>query len=721
MKERIIPLVLLAAIALAVSFIGCGGSSSIPPLNPPDTPISPGPAVSITLGSSPSHLGASETYQFTAVVSNASDKTVRWSLSGCATACGTINNAGLYTAPSFIADTTTTTITATPQADSTKSASVKIPLMPISVLIIPNSPANVLPGGTKSYSVFVDHDPKDGGVTWAISGAGCVGADCGTLTNVTATSATYCAPEAEPESHHVTLVATSVSDPDKQFSLTVTVSESPFQMEGKYAFLINGWHNGVMEAAAGHFDVDGNGNLSGIWDSNGWDSARGEVVDVGKTITGSYDVQPDGHGTVTIDAGTETIMYVLSMDADGVMGRLAESSPPVAGDLRGSSGYLVKQDAVDFNLSSLEGDRVIALYGTATGSHVAALGRFTSTLGTLSDAIMDLSWAINENVGEFPNTVSLTGGFEPPDITTGRGTAALTVSNGASATYHFAYYIVSNDRVLLVQTDARGFRPGLLTPTLSGEVRQQNASIAFGNQSLNLPMVFHLTDSTDDWIGDGYAMIRIGQLFPSAGSLSATFDQNTGGRVSINAPPPNGYIILNGTGVGTYSIAQNGRITWKLSSMSPPLGSEDAIGYLVGENEGYFMTPGGDGASFGAFHPQTIGPISTDGFAGKYRISTGPPAALDSENDVGWMTLDANGTGTATIYVNQGSGATPVSLTANATIAADGRGTITFNMVSSGVPKNVVFWKTSPSLFVALSTVNPGDSKPVLLFIERAD
>ncbi len=728
MKERVIPLVFLATIVLTASFLGCGGSNSpITPFSPstptsPSAPTSPTAAVTIRLDSRPLHLGASETYLFTATVSNASDKIVHWSISACAAECGTISDAGFYTAPSFVAAITKATITATSQADSTKTASVTLPRMPISVSLIPNGPANVPPSGTKAYSVFVDHDPQHTGVTWAISGAGCSGAGCGTLTSVTATSATYRAPAAEPNPYYVTLIATSVGDPDRNASITLTVSDSPFQLEGKYAFLINGWHDGIMEAAAGHFDVDVNGNLTGVWDSNGWDMARGEVVDVDKPITGSYNIQPNGHGTLTLEAGAEIITYVLSLDPDGVMGRLAESSPPAAGDFRGSSGYLVKQDAADFNLSSLDGDRVIALYGTATGSHVAALGRFSSAAGTLNNAVMDLSWAINQNVGMFPNTVSLTGEFGPLDIITGRGTASLTVKNGASTTYHFAYYIVSDDRVLLLQTDARGFNAGLLIPTLSGEVRRQNTSIAFGNQSLNLPIVFHLTDSTDDWAGDGYAMIRVGQLIPTgSGSLLAAFDENTGGRVSFTAPSPNGYIILNGTGVGNYSVAQNGRVTWTLSSMSSPLRSEDAIGYLVGENEGYFMSPGGDGASFGAFEPQTLGPDGTTALAGKYRISTGPPAALDSENDLGWMTLAADGTGTATMYVNQGSGATPVSLTATLTLVDTGRGTITFNTDPPGVPKNIVFWEISPSRLVALSTVNPGDSKPVLLLIERTD
>jgi hypothetical protein len=55
-------------------------------------------------------------------------------------------------------------------------------------------------------------------------------------------------------------------------------------------------------------------------------------------------------------------------------------------------------------------------------------------------------------VAKFPNTVALAGTFGAPDAGTGRGTASLIVTGSATTTYHFAYYIVSGDQLLLVQT-----------------------------------------------------------------------------------------------------------------------------------------------------------------------------------------------------------------------------------------------------------------------------
>jgi hypothetical protein len=719
MKPRI-ELLVAAALFLILILSGCGGANS------PTTSTAlqaEARAISVAMGASPDHLGAAETATFTATVSNATNTAVTWSVSGCTSACGTINDSGVYTAPPFVASATTVTITATSRADATKSASVNLALRPVSVSLAPNTPSNVIPGTTRSFAATLDHDPKNAGVTWTLAGAGCSGDACGTLMNVTSTSAIYCAPPAEPSPNAVTLVATSVTDPNQKSWVTLTVSGTPFHLEGKYAFLINGWGQGGLEAMAGQFTADGKGNLSGVWDAN-----RGAAADVAQAITGSYNIQSNGHGTMTLQAGSSTFTYVVSIDSAGATARFAESTVPPANEHRGSSGYMVKPDANSFTLSSIQGDRVIATYGAATGSHVAALGRFTgSGAGMVSNGVMDLSWEINQNVAKFPNTAALTGTFGMPDPTTGRGTASLNVAAGATATYHFAYYIVSDDRILLVQTDARGLNGGLLIPTLSGEVRHQNNAGSFANASLNAPVVFHLTDSTDDWMGLGYAKIRVGQMVPNgAGALNTTYDQNVGGRdPEMIGYESGGKITLNATTSAPYSVSSNGRVSWT-NFPAPdfptlPLVSEGAVAYLTDQNKGYFMVGDLDGAAFGEFEPQTGEPFSIHSLAGTYRLNTGPPARPGVENDVGWMTLADDGTATATLYVNTGSGATPVPLTATVAVAGDGRGTVTFNTAPPSVARNVVFWAISPTRCVALSTVNPGDTKPVLFFVERSD
>lgn len=687
---------ILTIFFLALS--GCGGSTT------PATPATPTThVVTISMGSSPDHLGAAETYNFTATVANTANTAVAWTVSGCSSGCGTINSAGVYTAPSFVANPTAVTIVATSQADTTKSASASLLLRPVSLSIAVDSPGNIVPGTTRSITALLDHDPLSAGVTWKISGAACTGDVCGTFSSGTATAVIYRAPAAEPSPNLITITAASVTDPARQVSVTLTISGTPYLMQGSYAFLINGYRDHELEAVAGYFAVDGNGHLSGTWDAN-----RGPIADVAQPITGTYSMGLDGHGSIVIQAGGNTYSYILSVDPAGATGRFIEATAPVADVHRASSGYLVRQDATAVQLSSTEGDRVIALYGEATYTHVAAIGHIR-TGTTPSNSVIDLSWAIKANMSQFPNNVVVDAVFTAPDMTTGRGTASLTVGTGATATYHFAYYIVSLSRLLLVQTDARGFNGGLLIPVLSGEMRQQLGGGFDG------PSVFYLTGTSMLDLGEDTPMVRIGQFVPAWPNLTATYDQNVAGRYGHPGP----VISLNTNVKGTFSAGseQTERISWTLKP--GPLYenlAEESVGYEVNRGLNYFMTAN----AFGAFEPQTGGPFSISQLAGKYMLNTHAPAMPSVKNMAGWMTLDASGTGPATLYINTGSGASLIQLTAIATVASNGRGTLVLNPTSADIgAQNLVFWVISPERWVAISTVDATDAAPALLYVER--
>jgi Domain of unknown function (DUF5666) len=70
----------------------------------------------------------------------------------------------------------------------------------------------------------VMNDYLSRGVTWALSGAGCSGTTCGSLSNMTSSSVTYKAPAAVPNPATVTLTATSVNDTSKSSMATITVA-----------------------------------------------------------------------------------------------------------------------------------------------------------------------------------------------------------------------------------------------------------------------------------------------------------------------------------------------------------------------------------------------------------------------------------------------------------------------------------------------------------------
>ena len=84
--------------------------------------------VVVSISPASGSLYAGQTQQFNAMVINAVNTSVTWSISPAGT--GTVSSAGLYTAPSSNTSLQTVTVTATSVADNTKSASSTVTLYP---------------------------------------------------------------------------------------------------------------------------------------------------------------------------------------------------------------------------------------------------------------------------------------------------------------------------------------------------------------------------------------------------------------------------------------------------------------------------------------------------------------------------------------------------------------------------------------------------------------
>src|SRR5262245_46212980 len=109
----------LALLMVGAWTLGCGGGGAVAPPPPP-----PSITVNVTPQSGSVVLG--NQIAFTATVTNATDTSVNWSVSGIAggnSTVGTISSAGVYAAPADLPFPATMQITATSHADNTKSAS----------------------------------------------------------------------------------------------------------------------------------------------------------------------------------------------------------------------------------------------------------------------------------------------------------------------------------------------------------------------------------------------------------------------------------------------------------------------------------------------------------------------------------------------------------------------------------------------------------------------
>ncbi len=95
---------------------------------------------------------------------------------------------------------------------------------PATVTIVKPSSTNVDPGQSVTLTVNVTNDSK--GVTWSMTGTGCTGTGCGTLTDP-ADTATYTAPSTVATAFTVTITATAVGQTTKSSSVTLNIPANP--------------------------------------------------------------------------------------------------------------------------------------------------------------------------------------------------------------------------------------------------------------------------------------------------------------------------------------------------------------------------------------------------------------------------------------------------------------------------------------------------------------
>ena len=173
---------------------GSGGAPAVP--------------VSIQLSPTSASLKSGQSSQFSATVSGSQNSAVTWSV---VPQVGSVVN-GLYTAPTVTAQTNLTLV-ATSVSDPTKTASAAITVQPATVSIS-LSPSSVwlTHGQSTQFSAAVN-GTSNTGVTWTLTPA------VGSITN-----GLYTAPASVTSQRTITVTATSMADPSKAASATVTLA-----------------------------------------------------------------------------------------------------------------------------------------------------------------------------------------------------------------------------------------------------------------------------------------------------------------------------------------------------------------------------------------------------------------------------------------------------------------------------------------------------------------
>ncbi|HEX4542853.1 MAG TPA: hypothetical protein VH114_06775 [Candidatus Acidoferrum sp.] len=168
----------IALLAAGAWLQGCGGGGAGTPPPPPPPSI----VVTVTPVSGSVVLGNQLT--FTATVTNATDTSVSWSVSGIAggnSTVGTITTAGVYAAPADLPATPAVQVTATSRADTKKSSSASVTITSDIALALSPNPASVELGATQTFQASVTSSGHpDTTMRWSLSGAACPSA-CGTV------------------------------------------------------------------------------------------------------------------------------------------------------------------------------------------------------------------------------------------------------------------------------------------------------------------------------------------------------------------------------------------------------------------------------------------------------------------------------------------------------------------------------------------------------------
>jgi Fe-S cluster assembly iron-binding protein IscA len=621
--------------------------------------------------------------KFTATVTGTTNTAVIWTLTGAGcsgSTCGTITAAGLYTAPVALPSPPTLTVKAISVADSSKSASATVTVIPPLIVRVLPAPALVTVGEQLQFTAQVSGAPSTT-VKWSVSGTGCSGTICGSISS----TGLYTAPASAPTGAAVQVVAAAAANVSKTGSASVTVEATDNgKLNGPFAFLFQGLDAAGIYQAAGTFVADGEGGLVGVEDINRTSGPR-----TNQSFTGTYTIGPDNRGTFTITLGSVTSTFAFALSPTGQIARFIEFD---ASGVRGS-GILKAQNPADFSTAALTNSYVLSISGgDAGGARLGALGVISASAGKITGNLMD----VNDGGTEAPPFIGFPGDYNI--ATNGRGTASLFIQGFEGGTFHLSLYVVSAQEVFLLSTDPLSTN----NPIFSGEALQQSGAPSTPSSLLG-NAIFSETGLTG-----GFADVSVGLMsFDGGGSITGQFDENNGGSITAA-----------GTLTGVYSVAVTGRVAMNVVNAQNHSVSS-LVAYIVSPNSAFLMDLGPT-VKMGQVTPQLIAaPFGNSSLAGDLIFGPEAMAKADAPLATGVDLFDGKSALTGTEDLSQTSGLTSTAAVAGSysvsSVSNNGRGTMT---LKSPAPQSISFWMISFSEFVGVD-VDPSNVSPTFVRFEQ--
>lgn len=718
---------LLLVCPLAAALLGCGGGGSSKSSGTNGTP-----SISVAVSPATSTVQEGKTQAFTATLTNDSGaKGVNWTVTCSVSSCGTLSGATTtsvtYTAPGPVASNLTVTVTATSVADATKTATATISVPAIAVVVAPST-ATVNSGtSTQSFTATVTNDPGNTGATWALSGAGCAGVTCGTLSATSSASGTpvaYTAPAAVPTPATVTLTATSVTDTTKTATATITVTlasacgtgGSESLLNGQYAFLLKGFDNGTGAGetspqpvlVGGVISADGAGHITaGAMDMN-----LNSGVQTNLSVTsGSYGVTSDQRGCMVIStsAGTQNYRFSLGNISSGV----ASTGHMINFDTTGpfTAGIMRKQTTSAFSTSQVTGNYAFGVsspqnnvqcnHSGVCGGKFGAVGVLNFAAGSVTGGEVDLNFKgeldanpTNTNWPASPIPFS-SGGSYSISALTGRGTLVFTLAVTGASPINTIIYVVSQTEILVMSSDSQTKPSG--NNIFAGEALQQPGA-PFSANPLSGTYIGY--DSGLGSSGSGRTDIFLaGPLTLGNNSLNLTQQRDDSGTFTST--------LFS----GSYSVSNSGRMIF-----TPTTGHAPVL-YLVSSSQAFFLIGNGSVDS-GFLQAQSGSPFSNSSASGTYAFGTINPEVAAAADTSGVATLAPAATTVNTTQDHNSSGSQTLGGMQTQSYSVDATGLVYIpagcTLSATSTTCQVLGYIVSPTRVVIMNTSNPTPNTQVL-------
>ena len=556
--------------AWAAVLAACSSSSPSTITGPVGTSV--GVALSSSTGGTQLQQGTQLILTAT-VTSDTNNAGVTWTLNGQGTLLNETSTSVTYQAPTGITGQTSPIITATSIADNTKTASALLVVLGTPLM----NPTDLFPGNVSSiYSAQVSVSGGLAPFTWTVSAGtlppGIVLAASGV--SFTSIGGTPTAAGA----YNFTIKVTDKNSASTTLDLTLVIkAAAACVIEGQYASVFSGFTNGAISVGASSINISSTGTITGYHDFN---PPGGPTVS--ETLTGTCATRSANNGLLTITGLANSPVYNFAVTTGLRNGRLQLVN---GGSSQSGTGPFEKQEPADFSLAKLVGDFSFGALGAqADGSRVGLAGTLSVDIGGVVTG-----GYIDSNDSKPMTDAVLTGTLSAPDAN-GHGTMTLNATiSGGTRTLHFAYYIVTADRIFIASTDTGFNVSGFMTRKVG----------TFSNASLVNPAILNLWGA--QLVFTPKTVISIGRFSganPTAGTINLLVDT---ANISVNTY---GQVISG----ATYAVRADGRTTLSFTSAGT---TRNFVLYLTGPASGYLIETGSASGNAGIIEAQAPGPFST--------------------------------------------------------------------------------------------------------------